>query len=229
MRSSPGRTTGFLLAGMAVEYAEPGHSLQSGRAKQRPKRPMTAIARPVYRRADLLRLLHPGSIAVIGASARPASFGERVLLNLKDYDGRIYPVNARHERIGEHRCYPSIGAVPERVDCAVIAAAREAVEGLVAECTAAGAGGVIVFASGYAEIGKPERIAEQERLAQLAHDSRLPLIGPNCIGVLNCIRHARMTFMVIAPPPEVRESAIGLISQSGALGFALAQAAARGV
>ncbi|MBV8576593.1 MAG: CoA-binding protein, partial [Acetobacteraceae bacterium] len=190
---------------------------------------MTAIARPLYRRADLLRLLHPSSIAVIGASTRPGSFGERVLLNLADYDGRIYPVNARYDRIGEHPCHPSIEAVPERADCAVIAASRDVVAGLVTECAAAGAGGVIVFASGYAELGRPERIAEQDQLANLAHRARMPLIGPNCIGVVNCIRQARMTFMPIVPPPELWESAIGLISQSGAFGSALAQRAARGV
>ncbi|HXA25383.1 MAG TPA: CoA-binding protein, partial [Acetobacteraceae bacterium] len=103
----------------------------------------------VYHHADLTRLLHPASVAVIGASTRAGSFGERVLHNLQHYGGRVYPVNARYERIGEHRCYPDVAALPEVPDCAVITAAREAVEEIVLDCARAGVGGVIIFASGY--------------------------------------------------------------------------------
>jgi acyl-CoA synthetase (NDP forming) len=105
----------------------------------------------VYQHADLTRLLHPASIAVVGASTRAGSFGERVLMNLKHYGGRVYPVNARYERIGDQRCYPDVAALPEVPDCAVVTAPREAVEEIVLECASTGVGGVIVFASGYAE------------------------------------------------------------------------------
>ena len=84
--------------------------------------------RTVYRHADLTRLLHPASVAVIGASTRAGSFGERVLHNLRHYGGRVYPVNARYERIGDAQCNPNVAALPEVPDCAVITAAREAVE-----------------------------------------------------------------------------------------------------
>src|ERR1700733_10835560 len=119
----------------------------------------------VYHHADLTRLLHPASVAVIGASTRPGSFGERVLHNLRHYGGRYYPVNARYQTIGEHTCYPNVRDLPEIVDCAVITAAREAVEEIVLDCVKAGVGGAIIFASGYSETGKEERIAQQERLA----------------------------------------------------------------
>jgi acetyl-CoA synthetase len=85
----------------------------------------------VYQHADLTRLLHPASIAVVGASTRAGSFGERVLMNLKHYGGRVYPVNARYERIGDQRCYPDVAALPEVPDCAVVTAPREAVEEIV--------------------------------------------------------------------------------------------------
>jgi hypothetical protein len=76
----------------------------------------------VYGHEELRRLLHPQSVAVIGASARAGSFGERVLLNQQNFAGRTYPVNARYEKIGEVTCYPSVGALPEVPDCAVITA-----------------------------------------------------------------------------------------------------------
>ena len=190
---------------------------------------MKPLARPLRRHQALERLLHPASIAVVGASPRPGAFGAAVLRNLDRYEGRIYPVNARYPEIGKRACYPSIGAVPERVDCALIATAREAVEPIVRECVAAGVGGVIVFASGYAETGRPERIAEQTRLAAIARDSGMTLLGPNTVGMVNALVGAAITFMDITPVPPPAPRAVGLVSQSGALGMALAQAVTRGV
>jgi acetyl-CoA synthetase len=190
---------------------------------------MYARENTVYRHADLVRLLNPKSVAVIGASTRAGSFGERVLNNLKKFDGRHYAVNARYDRIGDLPCYPNVGALPEVPDCAVITTPREAVEEIVRDCAAAGVGGAIVFASGYAEVGKAERIAEQERIAEIARNAGLRLVGPNCIGVVNTASRAEMTFMSITPIPPPRPRAIGLISQSGALGMTLAQACVRDV
>jgi acyl-CoA synthetase (NDP forming) len=190
---------------------------------------MRSLSRPLRGRQALERLFHPANIAVIGASPRPGAFGAAVLRNLGGYRGRIYPVNARYQEIGELRCYPSVGAVPARVDCALIATPREAAEPLVRECVAAGVGGAIVFASGYAETGRAERIAEQARIADIAREGGMPLLGPNTVGMANALCGAAVTFMDITPVPPPSRPAIGLVSQSGALGMALAQAVTRGV
>ncbi|MGH7042200.1 MAG: CoA-binding protein, partial [Acetobacteraceae bacterium] len=181
-----------------------------------------------YRHAELRRLLHPASIAVVGASARAGSFGERVLVNLADFAGPVHAVNPRYPRIGERICHPSLAAIGAAIDCVVIAAAREAVEPIVQACAAAGVGGAIVFASGYAETGKADRIAEQERLAAIARATGLRIVGPNTIGVVNAALEVRATFMTITPIPPPGRRAIGIISQSGALGMSLAQGVARG-
>jgi len=194
-----------------------------------PDSPMNTLSRPLRRHQALERLLHPATIAVIGASPRPGAFGAAVLRNLAGYNGRIYPVNARYPQIGELVCYPSVGAVPETVDCALIATPREAVEPIVHECVAAGVGGAIVFASGYAETGRAERIADQTRLAAIAQESGMALLGPNTVGMVNALCGAAITFMDITPVPPPAPRAIGLVSQSGALGMALAQAVTRGV
>ena len=183
----------------------------------------------VYQHADLTRLLHPASVAVIGASTRAGSFGERVLMNLRHYGGRVYPVNARYERIGDQPCYPNVAALPEVPDCAVVTAPREAVEDIVLECARAGIGGVVIFASGYSETGKDDRIAQQHRLTAIARESNMRIVGPNCIGVVNAPLDMRITFMDITPIPPPRKHAIGMVSQSGALGMALAQAVVRGM
>jgi acyl-CoA synthetase (NDP forming) len=183
----------------------------------------------VYNRAELKKLLDPESVAVIGASTRPGSFGERVLHNLGHYGGRYYPVNARYQTIGDLTCYRNVRDLPEIVDCAVITAAREAVEEIVLDCVKAGVGGAIIFASGYAETGREERIAQQDRLAAIARESGIRIVGPNCIGVVNATLDSRITFMDITPIPRPTSHAVGVISQSGALGMALAQGVVRGL
>ena len=183
----------------------------------------------VYRREELTRLLHPASIAVIGASTRPGSFGKQVLANMDHYTGRAYPVNARYSTIGAHTCYPNVRDLPEVPDCAVITAAREAVEEIVLDCAKVGVGGAIIFASGYSETGKDDRVAQQERLAAIARETGLRIVGPNCIGVVNALLDSRVTFMDITPIPKPERNAVGIISQSGALGMALAQGVVRGL
>src|ERR1700730_2502680 len=124
--------------------------------------------RPVYRHADLERVLNPSSIAIVGASARPGSFGERLLANLGVYGGRVHLVNAKYDRLGERPCFPSLSALPEVPDCVAVAVPREAAETVVLEAAEVGAGGVILYASGYAEARRPDRIAEQDRLTAIA-------------------------------------------------------------
>jgi len=185
--------------------------------------------RRLYRHADLARMLNPQSIAIIGASARPGAFGERVSASLKDYQGRTYLVNPRYEMIGDTKCYPSASALPESPDVCVVVTAREAVEGVTQDCIDAKTGGIIVFASGYSEVGTQERIDQQTRLAKMASDARVPLVGPNCIGTVNYRLKSRITFMPYAEMPGPFPHAIGVISQSGALGFGMEQALQRGV
>jgi acetate---CoA ligase (ADP-forming) len=185
--------------------------------------------RNVYRHATLARLLHPASIAIIGASPSAGSFGARTLTNLARFKGRIYPINAKYEKVGDLTCYPSIDALPEAPDAVVMTTPRESVEPLVQACIAKNAGGIVLYASGYAETSKPERVAAQLRLAALAQDSGVHLIGPNCIGVVNYLNDAAMTFSGLPRGEYPHEATVGIISQSGALGFAMAQAVERGM
>ncbi len=82
----------------------------------------------VYRHAELRRLVDPESVAIIGASPRENSFGDRVRRNLAGFRGRVHLVNARYERIEDMPCHPALAALPEMPDCAVIVVGREAVE-----------------------------------------------------------------------------------------------------
>ena len=189
---------------------------------------MTDAARPLYTHAQLRRLLDPQSVALVGASERAGSFGDRVASNMAGFRGRLHLVNARYQEIGGKPCYPSLAALPEVPDCVVSAVAREAVEPVLEEAASLGVGGAVVFASGYAETAKPGRAAEQARLQALARTRAMPIIGPNCLGIVNYLSGAAMTFSALPRQGEVAPHAVGIISQSGALGFALALAVAHG-
>jgi acyl-CoA synthetase (NDP forming) len=180
--------------------------------------------RPVYRHAELERILNPQTIAIVGASPKPGSFGDRVLANLAGFDGDIYLVNAKYDRIADRRCYPSLASLPVAPDCVSATIPREAAESVVREAATAGAGGVILYASGYAETQLAERILQQQRLTAIARESGLKILGPNCLGIANYLRGARISFSEYPAPRGVRGLSVGIASQSGALSQALAQA-----
>jgi acetyl-CoA synthetase len=176
----------------------------------------------------MARLLAPQSIAVIGATERKGAFGDRVIGNLAAFDGRLHLVNARYREIGGRPCHPDLAALPEVPDCVFVAVPRDAVEPIVAQCAAAGVGGAVVVASGYTETAKPDRAAAQGRLAALAREAGMRLVGPNTIGILNYANGAGLTFSAMPDRRPLLPHAIGIVSQSGSLGFSLAQAVERG-
>ncbi len=191
--------------------------------------PAVAAKRPVYTGADLKRMIAPESIAVVGASPRPGNFGTRTITALRRYQGRIYPVNPGYEEVGGRPCYASLAELPEVPDCVVVAVARPLVEEAVEAAAEIGAGGAIVYASGYAETGLEDRIAAQDRLAAISRASDFKLIGPNCIGIVNQTILAGMIFMSEYDDIPPIAGPIGIVSQSGALGFSMAQVAQRGI
>jgi len=191
--------------------------------------PSPAVRRAPYRPDEMARLVRPRSVAVVGVSEREAAFGNRVVANLGAFDGRVYLVNAKYPALGGRPCFPSVEALPEIPDCVVVAAGREAVEPVVAQCAACGVGAVVVLASGYAETAKPERVAAQSRLAAIAQAADMRLVGPNTIGLVNYAIGAGLTFSAVPDRAPLRPHAIGIVSQSGSLGFSLAQGMMRGL
>ena len=180
--------------------------------------------RSVYRHAELDRVLNPKSIAIVGASPKIGSFGDRVLGNLAGFDGDIYLVNSKHQRLGDRRCFPSLSSLPAVPDCVAATVPRESAEAVVREAAGVGAGGVILYASGYAETQLPDRIEQQRRLGAIARESGLKILGPNCLGIANYLRRARISFSEYPAPRELRAISVGIASQSGALSQSLAQA-----
>ncbi len=185
--------------------------------------------RNTYRRGDLERVLNPRSVAIVGATPKSNSFGGSSMENLTTFDGDVFLVNAKYDRIGERICHPSLSSLPSVPDCVVITVGREAVEPLVEECAALGVGGVVIYAAGYGETGRPDRIAEQQRLADIARRTGLRIIGPNSIGIIHHQRRFSLSFTPEVRYARINKGAIGIVSQSGGVCNALTQSVNRGV
>ncbi|WP_149539586.1 acetate--CoA ligase family protein [Siccirubricoccus phaeus] len=185
---------------------------------------------PLRDPASLRRLLSPRSVAVVGVSAEPTRFGGRTVTNLVNFSGPVWGVNPKYAGKDLHGrpCYASLEELPEAPDCVLIALPREQVAGAVKQCIAKGAGGVIAFASGYGETGLPERVAEEASLRELCRGAGMPLVGVNCLGIVDHVLKAGVTFMPEYARMTAPAGGVAITSQSGALGYALMQAAERG-
>jgi acyl-CoA synthetase (NDP forming) len=169
------------------------------------------------KRGDLTALLKPTSVAIIGASDDPGRIGGRPLRYLIEqrYAGGIYPVNPGREIVQGLKSYPSIGAIPETVDLAVIAVSADKAITSLEECAAKGVKAAVVFSAGFAEIGDAGRTL-QDRLTGIARTSGMRILGPNCLGIYNSAIGFFATFTATLESGLPEPTGVGLVSQSGA-------------
>lgn len=169
--------------------------------------------------ADLL--FHPQSIVVYGASSDPEKLSGRPLAYLAKlgYEGQVYAVNPRRTEVQGVRAYADVAGVPGPVDLAIVVVPAESVHEAVQRCADAGVRAAIVFASGFGEIGERGR-GPQEELAAIARRSGMRLLGPNCLGSFAAPDNAFATFSTAFDDDGVerRDSPVGLVTQSGAVG-----------
>ncbi|WP_295374340.1 acetate--CoA ligase family protein [uncultured Pseudacidovorax sp.] len=185
--------------------------------------------RPPYDRAQVQRLFEPRSIAVVGVSNRTGAFGERSWNNLDAYTGRRFAVHPAYSSYAGQPCYPDLSSLPEVPDCVLLATGRDSTEALVRQCVELGVGGVVIYASGFAETGQATHQAAQARLAAIAANTGLRLLGPNCMGFANARLKAGVSFATLPRWRPAGLCQVGLVSQSGAVGIAVMQAAERGI
>ena len=185
---------------------------------------------PLRRAESLRRLLAPNSVAVVGVSAEPTSFGARTITNMSGFAGPVYAVNPKYagQELHGYPCVASITDLPEAVDSVVLCMPRTGILANVELAAARGVGGLTIYASGYGETDLPERAVEEEHLRARARELGIPLLGANCLGFVNHVTRAGATFMPDYFKMTAPAGGVGVVSQSGALGYALMQAAERG-
>ena len=168
---------------------------------------------------SLAPLLNPGSIALIGASGDESKWGYKVLHNIiiNKYKGKVYPVNPRASEIHGLTCYPDVGAIPGDIDLAVIIIPAAGVMKVVDECGAKKVKTLCVITAGFSETGAQGAALEDE-LAKKVRGYGMRMLGPNTMGFVNVSISLNLSIVPRMPRP----GEISFISQSGALGLALA-------
>ncbi len=164
----------------------------------------------------LRKLLQPKSVAVVGASATPGKIGYTVINNLikGGYSGKIYPINPTAPEILGLKVYPSVSAIPESADLAVITVPVKLTAQVVEECGQKGIQALSVITSGFSEVGRKD--LEQE-IIDIAQRYGMCILGPNIVGTLSNSDKLNASFAPFLPFPGKAT----LITQSGALLIAM--------
>jgi len=160
-------------------------------------------------RANLLRLLRPRHVAVLGGRDAVVVAGECARIG---FPGPFWPVNPKRAEIGGHRCFASLDDLPEAPDAVFLAVPREPAIEALAKLDRMGAGGVVCYTAGFGETGEAGALAEQ-RLVAAAGD--LALIGPNCYGLINYVD--RVALWPFAHGGSCPGYGAAIITQSGML------------
>jgi len=162
----------------------------------------------------LTALFTPRNIALFGASDRENSVGGVVFRNLLSagFEGQIFAINPKHDKVQGEKAYASLADVVEPVDLAVVATPASTIPAIVEACGEHGIKMMLILSAGFREIGEEGKRLE-ERVTQLVERHGIRLMGPNCLGLMRPDKKLNITFgHNVAKPGN-----IALVSQSGAI------------
>jgi acetate---CoA ligase (ADP-forming) len=169
--------------------------------------------------AGLTPLLAPKSVAVVGASSDATRIGGRPIayMQAQKFAGALYPINPTRAEIQGLKAYPSVAALPETPDVAIVAVPAELATQSIEDLAARGCKAVVMFTAGFAEMDDAGAVAQQ-KLVDIARTSGMRILGPNCLGVFDARRSYYATFSSSFDSGWPVMGRIGIASQSGAYG-----------
>src|SRR6202165_5872263 len=135
------------------------------------------------------------SIALIGASRDLEKIPGRLLSMLRknEFAGSIYPINPNYGDIDGLKGYPSIAAVGQPIDLAIVIIPARAVLGALEQCAAVGVKNAVIISWGFAEEGG-DSAAMQDAIAALAKKTGMRISGPNAEGFYSEAQRVAATF-----------------------------------
>jgi acetyltransferase len=169
---------------------------------------------------SLKPFFEPRSVAIIGTSRTPGKGGYNIIENLLrlNYRGKIYPVNPQAEQILGLKVYCNLGHVPEVPDLVLIILPPFQVLRAFKECISTGVKAVIIESAGFGEMDE-DGANVQERIAQLARQAGVRVMGPNSVGTINpaanfdtSLGRLNETFL---PHDDIRNGTVAFIGQTG--------------
>ncbi|MFA5169761.1 MAG: CoA-binding protein [Candidatus Paceibacterota bacterium] len=157
-------------------------------------------------------IFNPKTIALIGASGEINTVGFGLAKNILEgkKSRKIFFVNPFQKEVLGEKCFGKISNIKEKIDLAIIAVPQKIVKNVVLECCLKKVGGIIIVSSGFKESGN---IKEEEEIKEIVKKYKIPLIGPNCLGIINPSLNLNASFAPLTP----RKGSIAFLSQSGAL------------
>ncbi len=170
--------------------------------------------------SGLQSLLAPASVAVVGASSDPQRIGGRPIAWMRraGFAGAIYPVNPGREEVQGLRAYPSVAALPEAPEAAIVAVPSPLVLETIAALGARGVRAAVVFSAGFAEVPGGDGAAQQQQLVAAARRHGMRMLGPNCLGLFNADIGWYPTFSSAFEGGWPLPGRVGVVTQSGAFG-----------
>ncbi|QRG08117.1 bifunctional acetate--CoA ligase family protein/GNAT family N-acetyltransferase [Xanthobacter dioxanivorans] len=168
---------------------------------------------------NLDALFHPRAIALVGASNRTGTVGALVARNLFEagYEGPILTVNPRERAIRSSLNYASVADLPIAVDLAVVAAAPDAVPGIIAHLGEKGCRAAVVLPAGYGAGERVEGAAARQAMLDAARPFLLRIIGPNGLGFISTRTHINASLAHLMPA----KGDVAFVSQSDAMSAAV--------
>ncbi len=176
----------------------------------------------LIRKGNLGALLHPRSVAVIGASRNPGKLGYHVMKSLTEggFGGGVFPINPKETAVFGAKAYASLLDVPHDVDLAVVVLPAHVVPEIIQQCAAKGVRGIVLITAGFKEIEDEQGAQLQEEITRLANEAGIPIIGPNTFGLVNL--HQDLNASFTPEFSQVKKGGISVISQSGGMAHMLA-------
>lgn len=176
------------------------------------------LMKAAQKKNDFSSFLEPKSIAIIGASNDSGKISGRPIEYLKRYgfEGEIYPVNPKYETIQGLKAYKSIEDLPDDIDLVIIAISANYVIDNLNICVKKNIKSCMIFSSGFAEMGEEGRVL-QEKIAIIAKESGMFIVGPNCQGIANLKNKSITSFSTAFVEGELVNGSSAILSQSGAV------------
>jgi len=170
------------------------------------------------RQRNLARLLAPKSVAVVGASSDPAKAGSQALRSLSLYAGSVAGVHPREKSVDGVPFYPTLTAIPQPPDLAILAIPADRCCDAAEEAAACGVGGILIISGGFGEIGD-EGMQRQQRLLEICRSTGLRMLGPNTSGFVN--RPVDCVACFVPGMDRLRTGRVAVVAQSGGVNISV--------
>ncbi len=185
-----------------------------------------SISKAKPNKESMEKFFTPKSVALVGASATPGKIGNSVLdaLGKQDYKGKVYPINPKQKSILGIKCYPSLDAIPAKVDLVVVCIDLAECGPIMKICAKKGIHNVVIVSGGGKELGG-DRAAMEAEVRELSLKHKIRVVGPNCIGMFNAANRLDCAFQGQERMVRSKLGNVAFFSQSGTMGISMLESA----